>query len=152
MNYMAYRYFIPIFFLFCTGTFVAQEINKFEQLGTLLPTPNETRAASGAPGYKYWQQKADYVMDIHLDDKKQMIRGKETITYHNQSPDQLTYLWLQLDQNNKAPDADGHITQTGKLETRVTAGQLNRMERTADRGYHIEKVTTKSGEALPYTI
>ena len=130
----------------------AQEINKFEQLGNLLPTPNSTRAASGAPGREYWQQKADYVMDIRLDDKKQMIRGKETITYHNQSPDVLTYLWLQLDQNQKLQDADGYVTQTGKLEDKVTANQLARMERTPDRGYHIEKVTTANGAALPYTI
>ena len=130
----------------------AQNINKFEQLGTLLPTPNETRAASGAPGYKYWQQKADYVMNIHLDDSKQMIRGKETITYHNQSPDALNYVWLQLDQNNSAPDADSYATQTGKLDTRVTPNQLSRLERTLDRGFHIEKVTTATGVALPYTI
>ena len=130
----------------------AQDINKFEQLGTLLPTPNETRAASGAPGHAYWQQKADYVMNIHLDDHKQMIRGKETITYHNQSPDALNYLWLQLDQNNSAPDADSYSTQTGKLEEKVTANQLSRIGRTFDRGYHIESVKTTSGTSLPFTI
>ena len=131
---------------------LSQDVNKFEQLGTLLPTPNETRAASGAPGHAYWQQKADYVMSIHVDDHHQIIRGKETITYHNQSPDPLNYLWLQLDQNNKAPDADSYTTQTGKLDEQVSAGQLQRMERNPDRGYHIEKVTTASGAPLAFTI
>jgi hypothetical protein len=130
----------------------AQEINKFEQLGTLLLTPNETRSASGAPGHSYWQQKADYSMDIYLDDNKQMIRGRETITYHNLSPDALTYLWLQLDQNNMAPGAESHLTQTGSFDDRVTAGQLNRFEKTADRGFHVEKVTNVQGQPLQHTI
>lgn len=144
-------FFIALMTLWA-GTFIAQEINKFEQLGTMLPTPNETRAASGAPGHAYWQQKADYSMDIYLDDHKQMIRGKETITYHNQSPDPLTYLWLQLDQNNRALDADSYSTQTGKLETRTTPGQLNRFEKTPGRGFNIERITSTSGAPLPYTI
>lgn len=146
------RYSFILFFMLCAGTFLGQEVNKFEQLGTLLPTPNETRAASGAPGHAYWQQKADYAMNIHIDDQKQILRGDETITYHNQSPDHLTYLWLQLDQNNQAPDADRFLTQTGTLDTRVTPGQLNRFERTNDRGYHIEKVATTTGTPLSYTI
>ncbi len=143
---IAAAYMVSSFYSF------SQDVNKFEQLGNLLPTPGTTRSASGAPGREYWQQKADYVMDIRLDDKKQMIHGKETITYHNQSPDALTYLWLQLDQNQKLEDADGYVTQTGKLEDRVTANQLARMDRTPDRGYHIEKVTAANGAALPFTI
>ena len=118
----------------------------------MLPTPNESRAASGAPGYKYWQQKADYVMDIRLDDNQQKISGKETITYHNQSPDALAYVWLQLDQNQSSEGSDTYLTQTGSMEDRVTAGQLNRMDRNRDRGFHIEKVLTAENIALPYTI
>src|SRR6186713_3054332 len=72
---------------------------KFEQLDQMLPTPNEYRTGSGAPGPQYWQQKADYVMNIELNDDNQSISGSETITYHNNSPDVLKYLWLQLDQN-----------------------------------------------------
>ena len=133
---------------------VAQEVNKFEQLGTWLPTPNEYRTASGSPGNAYWQQKADYVMEIVLDDAKQTIKGKETITYHNQSPDVLTYLWLQLDQNQKQKDSDSYLTQSGKIETRVTPNQLARMDREdyPDYGYKIEKVVDAKGNALPYTI
>jgi hypothetical protein len=130
----------------------AQEINNFEQLGTLLPTPNDTRTASGAPGHAYWQQKADYIMDIHLDDHIQRISGKETITYHNQSPNPLDYLWLQLDQNQIAENSDTYSSQTGKLDTRVTSNQLSRMAITPDRGDHVEKVTTLAGQALSFTI
>ncbi|HPW64299.1 MAG TPA: M1 family peptidase, partial [Cyclobacteriaceae bacterium] len=72
---------------------------KFEQLDQQLPTPNEYRSASGAPGAKYWQQQADYVINAELNDQNQSITGSEVITYHNNSTDVLSYLWLQLDQN-----------------------------------------------------
>ncbi len=138
----------------CTGMMFSQLPNKFEQLGTLLPTPNDTRAASGAPGRAYWQQKADYVMDIRLDDDLQRITGKETITYHNQSPDALSYLWLQLDQNQQSEHSDSYTTSTGRLDSRVTSGQLSRMDRHRglDRGFHIEKVVYGNTIPLPYTI
>ncbi|MDZ4749572.1 MAG: M1 family metallopeptidase [Saprospiraceae bacterium] len=132
----------------------AQETNKFEQLGTMLPTPNSTRSASGAPGAAYWQQKADYMMEIHLDDAKQKISGKETITYHNQSPDALSYLWLQLDQNQQAEGSDSYTTQTGSIEARTTPGQLARLERgkAAERGFNILTITDSKGVALPFII
>src|SRR5260221_12874770 len=97
-------------FATCTliGAAVAQDIqnnpgsnhgNRFEQLGTILPTPNEQRTASGAPGGKYWQQRADYNIKCELDEKTQKLTGSETITYFNNSPDPLDYIWLQLDEN-----------------------------------------------------
>src|SRR6188768_4498111 len=73
--------------------------NKFEQLGTILPTPNEYRTASGAPGNKYWQQRADYTIKCELDEANLLLKGAETITYYNNSPDALDYLWIQLDEN-----------------------------------------------------
>jgi hypothetical protein len=73
--------------------------NKFEQLGTILPTPNEYRTASGAPGNKYWQQRCDYNISCELDEVNRILHGKETITYTNNSPDKLKYIWLQLDEN-----------------------------------------------------
>jgi len=76
--------------------------DKFRQLEENLPTPNEQRTASGAPGAKYWQQRADYVIDVELDDVNQRIIGKETVTYKNLSPDTLNYIWLQIDQNINA--------------------------------------------------
>src|ERR1043165_2394633 len=73
--------------------------NKFEQLGSIMPTPNEYRTASGAPGPKYWQQRADYDIKCELDEANLKLTGSETITYYNNSPNELTYLWLQLDEN-----------------------------------------------------
>lgn len=73
--------------------------DKFRQLEEILPTANDYRAASGAPGHRYWQQKVDYDIAVELDDAKQRIIGRETITYLNNSPDTLSYLWLQLDAN-----------------------------------------------------
>src|SRR6187549_3278871 len=72
---------------------------KFEQLDQTLPTPNSYRSSSGAPGPDYWQQRADYVIDVELNDDNQLVTGSETITYYNNSPENLSYLWLQLDQN-----------------------------------------------------
>lgn len=73
--------------------------NKFEQLGMILPTPNEYRTASGAPGPKYWQQRVDYDIKCELDEPNNKLSGSETITYFNNSPDVLTYLWFQMDEN-----------------------------------------------------
>lgn len=76
------------------GVWAQEWGKKFEQLGTMLPTPNEYRSASGAPGPAYWQQRADYVIEVELNDDNQTIRGSETITYFNQSPDPLSYIWV----------------------------------------------------------
>ncbi|MEO6132146.1 MAG: M1 family metallopeptidase [Saprospiraceae bacterium] len=146
------RYHLIAGILINTSFFLSAQENKFEQLGSLLPTPNETRSASGAPGHAYWQNRADYVIDVHLDDHKQYISGKETITYHNQSPDALNYLWLQLDQNYKAPDADSYSTSTGKMDPRVTAAGLARFDHPLNRGFNVEKITATTGISLPFTI
>src|SRR3990167_9181970 len=79
--------------------------SKFKQLHEELPTPNNEHKASGAPGHEYSQQQVDYKMDILLDEEKNRIYGEETITYHNNSKDNLEYLWLQLDQNMRAADS-----------------------------------------------
>ena len=79
--------------------------NPFRQLKQELPTPNSYRTAAGFPGHEYYQQKADYVMNIEVDDAQHRIYGEETITYTNYSPDQLPYLWVQLDQNRRAKDS-----------------------------------------------
>ncbi len=132
----------------------AQWQGKFEQLGQILPTPNEYRSASGAPGPKYWQQKADYDMSIVLNDDNQSISGTETITYHNNSPDVLKYLWLQLDQNLFAQDSNTPKTATNSVvdsvSTKTIAGQLGLHN--FDGGFKVKSVTDASGKALPYTI
>ena len=86
--------------------------DKFKQLEENLPTPNEYRTASGAPGHKYWQQRADYAVDVEIDDANQRLTGRETITYKNLSPDSLNYVWVQIDQNIFAKDSNSTLTQT----------------------------------------
>src|SRR5687768_14920579 len=86
--------------------------DKFRQLEENLPTPNSVRTASGAPGHAYWQQRADYTIRATLDEAKRSITASGTITYHNNSPDTLSYLWLQLDQNIFRPDSDANTSAT----------------------------------------
>jgi hypothetical protein len=127
--------------------------NKFEQLGSMLADPNMYRSASGAPGPKYWQQKADYDIKATLDDDKQRLDGSETITYYNNSPDPLTYLWLQLDENEHKKDAESAHFDESKMQDKMTIGQLKAiMGHNLDLGDHIEKLTDAVGNPLKYTI
>ncbi|MEI9919406.1 MAG: M1 family metallopeptidase [Bacteroidota bacterium] len=127
---------------------------KFEQLDQILPTPNEYRTGSGAPGPKYWQQQADYDIKVELNDDNQSITGTETITYTNNSPDVLKYLWLQLDQNLFAKDSNTPKTAPSAVKdsvsTKAIAGQLGLID--FDGGHKIKAVRDASGKALSYTI
>ena len=89
--------------------------NKFRQLYDEFSTPNMFRTGSGAPGPAYYQQQADYVIDIELDEKNKRIHGFETITYTNNSPDALNYLWIQLDQNRRAKDSKSPLIETSTI-------------------------------------
>src|SRR5690348_11666737 len=93
--------------------------NKFEQLGTILPTPNEYRTASGAPGPKYWQQRADYDIKCELDEPNLKLTGSEVITYYNNSPDILAYLWLQLDENQHSTVDNSNYQNSSTLPTQT---------------------------------
>ncbi|MEG2902784.1 MAG: aminopeptidase, partial [Massilia sp.] len=86
--------------------------DKFRQLDELLPTPGVTRNAAGAPGHAYWQQRADYKLRVTLDEASRAISGAGTVTYHNNSPDTLSYLWVQLDQNMFRSDSDNRKITT----------------------------------------
>lgn len=130
----------------------AQRDDKFKQLHEELPTPNTYRTASGAPGHDYWQQRADYDMKIRLDDEQQRIYGEETITYFNNSPDELTYIWLQLDQNRRALDSDSYKIRQSAMQDRMSFGQVLNMEPWFDGGFKIEHVKENSGKDLPYVI
>lgn len=126
---------------------------KFEQLLGELPTPNDYRNAAGGPGVRYWQQKADYVINAELNDENQSLTGSETITYFNNSPDVLKYLWLQLDQNILAP---GNMTRASQAGT-LMADTLNTMQlyRRTDKfegGHKIKSVKDASGNALSYFV
>jgi len=127
---------------------------KFEQLDYLLPTPNEYRSGSGAPGPKYWQQRADYVIDAEIDENTNRLTGKETITYFNNSPELLGFIWLQLDQNvNKKGNEDfgsafGGLKDT--LNTQVLQYLIRPIE--FEAGCTINAVTDKYGKNLPVFI
>lgn len=129
---------------------------KFEQLGTMLPTPNEYRSASGAPGPAYWQQRADYVIELELNDDNQTIRGSETITYFNQSPDPLSYIWVQLDQNMRAKDSDSPLVRTSTIRGDSVPAYFMAMGNTTvtgyDGGFRITAVKSATGIGLTYTI
>jgi len=99
---------------------------KFAQLDMELPTPNEYRNAAGAPGHAYFQQQADYKMNLVLDDNKQKLSGTETITYTNNSPDALPYLWLQLDQNIYDEHSDTKLIEVEKMEDFKSIGDIQK--------------------------
>jgi hypothetical protein len=150
-------YLLLIIALLCSPAVFAQSktnpSDKFKQLGELLPTPNDYRAASGAPGPRYWQQRADYSIDVELDDANQRITGKETVTYRNLSPDTLTYLWLQLDQNIWTKDSDTYKTQTAPSFDEIPFRTVeNLVKRNFDGGYKITSVRDARNAALPFTI
>jgi hypothetical protein len=137
--------------------------DKFRQLDELLPTPNTIRTASGAPGHAYWQQRADYTIRATLDEAKRAITGAETITYHNNSPDTLSYLWVQLDQNIYKPNSDARTSailpsrdawKGATPETGVKFDSLRNMleARTFNGGFNIASVKDTSGRPLNYVI
>ena len=133
---------------------------KFEQLGTMLPTPNTYRTASGAPGIDYWQQRADYKIDVTIDDETQMLYGEEEITYYNNSPDVLRYLWVQLDQNMRANNSNTPLvtpskmsnTYSGKSLQRLTNSYTNSKGEKYNGGYEISYVKDKEDKNLNYSI
>jgi hypothetical protein len=129
--------------------------NKFEQLGTILPTPNEYRTASGAPGTKYWQQRADYDIKATLDEKNLMLHGAETITYFNNSPDVLTYIWLQLDENEHSTTKNAGYQDGSTLGRGMSPAMIDNLEEAKTDnglGVNILKITDLLGAKLKYTV
>lgn len=145
-----------IIFAVCSG--ITQEKvrthgNKFEQLGTILRSPNVYRNAAGAPGHMYWQQKADYDIEVSLDDNNQSIRGNEKITYYNNSPDVLDYLWLQLDQNQRDQNSQTPRMTPSSMRDRMGVGDIERiLGHNQDVGVKIGSVKDIKGQNLIYTI
>ena len=142
----------------CLITFVNAQENlnnsKFKQLHEELPTPNVYRTASGAPGHEYYQQKADYEINVELDEENNIIKGNETIIYTNNSPDILNYLWIQLDQNVRAKNSHGQLTTTNNMNNKMSFGSIKRMHdrMNFDGGFKLEKVTDLYGKELLYKI
>lgn len=129
---------------------------KFEQLESELPTPNSYRTGAGAPGPAYWQQRADYVINVEVNDDTHVLTASETITYYNNAPEALNFLWLQLDQNVFAPNSLTSQTAEGVVRDSIPAGFFNAATgvNLADYkgGYTILAVKEAAGKDLPYTI
>ena len=154
---------VIVFTMFCSTLF-AQNImnnpssnhgNKFEALGTILPTPNEQRTASGAPGNKYWQQSCDYDIKVELDEKNLKIIGSETVTYFNNSPDALSYLWLQLDENQHSTVDNANYQFSSTLNSNMSIAAIEKMnDAKKDNGFgdKITLLTDVNGKKLSYTV
>ena len=128
--------------------------DPFRQLDEILPSPNDQRTASGAPGHGYWQQRVDYVIDVELDDDRHTLTGSERITYFNRSPDTLRYLWVQLDANIYAPDSDAVLTATAPSLDRLSFGALERLlaRRVFDGSVKITAVRGAEHQPLKHRI
>ena len=128
--------------------------NKFRQLYDEFSTPNMFRSASGAPGPAYYQQQADYKMNIVLDDKNMKLSGDELITYTNNSPDELKYLWVQLDQNVRSKDTKSPLIEGSGVAKadRASSFVKNYMSEPFDGGFNIEEVKNTDGKPLQHMI
>lgn len=129
--------------------------NRFEELSYLLATPNEYRTATGAPGPRYWQQRADYDIAVELDERDNILKGSETVTYFNNSPNPLSYIWLQVDENYHNPTSDNNHTITSRVDNRMTDAELNNLEpwrKLQGYGVNITRVTDAAFRPLKYTI
>ncbi|WP_445947156.1 M1 family metallopeptidase [Shewanella sp.] len=139
--------------------------DKFRQLDEDLPTANDYRNAAGEPGKDYWQQQVDYKIEASLDENLRRLSAKQQVTYHNNSPYRLKYLWLQLEQNRFKADSIGELTQTidpvdadsarmGEVAAQINIHDLRRQQFLADTpmGYELGKITDANGTALKYTV
>jgi hypothetical protein len=129
--------------------------NKFEQLGSMLPTPNEYRSASGAPGPRYWQQKADYDIRCELDEANLKLTGSETVTYFNNSPNVLNYIWLQLDENEHSSKNNANYQSSSVMPKMISEQMAKSLESNKEDngfGFNIRKLVDGLGKKLEYTI
>ncbi|WP_282786893.1 M1 family metallopeptidase [Flavobacterium croceum] len=131
-----------------------KNVDKFAQMYDLLATPNMYRTASGAPGPEYYQQQADYKINIELDDKNQKLFGEETITYTNNAKETLDYLWVQLDQNQQAKNSLSPLQNGEKTDPAISAQSFSRkyLEEDFDGGFRIEFVKDIAGKPMAYSI
>ncbi|MCK5908200.1 MAG: M1 family peptidase, partial [Flavobacteriales bacterium] len=152
-----YSCLMVVSLMFIGGNAFSQEQNYdnsfFESVDAKLPTANKYRSASGAPGSEYYQQKASYKIEATLDEAGNKIYGEETVTYTNNSSDELSYIWVQLDQNIRSLNSERSKIQTGGLSDVMSLSKYeNTYKDVFDGGFNIEYVKAKNGKALPYTI
>ena len=163
MNMKHLAHTIALTLALATAAHAAEPFDdKFRQLDELLPTPSTTRTASGAPGHAYWQQRADYKLRATLDEAKRAVTGAGTVTYHNNSPDTLHYLWVQLDQNMFRGDSDNRNISTipsrdawqkgGADGVKFDAIRFAFESRAFDGGFKIASVKGSDGRPLHYAI
>ncbi|WP_338409777.1 M1 family metallopeptidase [uncultured Flavobacterium sp.] len=128
--------------------------NKFRQMYDLLATPNMFRAASGTPGPAYYQQQADYNIDVEIDDKNTKLYGTETITYTNNAPESLEYLWIQLDQNMRSLTSDSPLVENQRISEALTEDRFAKefLENGFDGGFNLDYVKDANGNPMKYTI
>tara|TARA_B100001248_G_scaffold72895_1_gene51758 strand:+ start:390 stop:2684 length:2295 start_codon:yes stop_codon:yes gene_type:complete len=162
MNLKNITYFIV--FLIFAPQLISQEAeekqeghinnNKFRQLYQEFSSPNIYRAASGAPGPSYYQQQADYKINVELDDKNKMIYGDETITYTNNSPQKLDYLWVQLDQNVRKKDSPSLDRDSESVIPYYLPDSFDKefLKDPFDGGFNVEYVHDINNKPLDYFI
>ena len=154
---------IIVYAAFTINFVTTQNNDKFKQLDQEIATPNLYRTAAGYPGHGYWQNRADYKIDVKLNDNDQSIKGFETITYTNNSPDNLNYLWVQLDQNVRAKDSDSYKISSGGMRSKLDFTSIkpgyvlgdkdaNEVLNKFDGGFNIKEVVTIDGGKLDYVI
>jgi hypothetical protein len=163
---MKFNKYLFVAFLFVSASTFAQEDtnterkpghtnqNKFKQLYDEFATPNMFRTGSGAPGPAYYQQQADYKMDIEIDDVDAKLYGSETITYTNNSPDELKYLWVQLDQNMRARDSKTPLINSTRIGPATSSSRAvnSYLNESFDGGFNIEYVKDINDKDLPHMI
>ncbi|MDG1653529.1 MAG: M1 family metallopeptidase [Flavobacteriaceae bacterium] len=161
MKLNKYPWGISIFILFLNSFLLQAQTpqghvnnNKFKQLYDQFADPNKYHNASGVPGFEYFQQKVDYVMDIELDDEKSKLYGQETITYTNNSPDPLPYLWIQLDQNIREKDAPALEKNPANNPATIDPNAFvqSYVKDSFDGGFNIDWVQDENGKALPFKV
>ena len=128
--------------------------NKFRQLNQEFASPNMFRTASGAPGPAYYQQQADYIINIELDDANKKIYGDEIVTYTNNSPDLLDYLWVQLDQNVRSKDSPSLIRDSNSVNPAYIPDTFEKefINDPFDGGFNIEYVRDTNDKPLDYFV
>ncbi|MEM7035546.1 MAG: M1 family metallopeptidase [Bacteroidota bacterium] len=142
-------------FLAFVSTSFGQEAprNMFQPHTYKWPAPNDCRLGSGAPGPGYWQQRADYRIQVQLDDEKQRLSGSETVTYYNNSPHTLTYLWVQLDQNLRKPDSKSNqMVEAFRYKNPEAFSYTYAPKKVFQGGVELGKVVGVDGAALKHTV
>ncbi len=127
---------------------------KFETIDNMIAPPNIYRTASGAPGKAYWQQRANYKIKAKIDETNNTLLGEETITYFNNSPDDLKYIWIQLEQNVNKKENEDFGDLGNKMRDSMTTRHMQFLTRAINfpAGYTIKSVKDGNGTNMKTII